>query len=267
MEALALHEPWWPLLVWSLAELGYEEDFASEHLKLFLDKRYSGADQQRNISERELDPMAAEADVPAGELPIGALLHTAWACVALGISVPRPLLQEACQRLGGSRPASKEHLHLAQVTALACSAGLSPGGHGERVATWLRGLLAAPAKDVAAAAPDSRLEEGQWDTWLSRVLVELQVPHECCFTVGHVHRVSIAVPPKKQAMLVLGPADLAVPSLSPLGSAALRRRQLEVLGWQVEEVTFRALQSAEREGQLEELVAPLVNKHRPAPPG
>merc|ERR1740121_787126 len=92
------------------------------------------------------------------------------------------------------------------------------------------------------------------DQWLSSALIKLQVSHESPFLVGGAHPVAVALPQRRQALVVLGPDDLATPSRQPLGSSVLRRRQLEQLCWGCEELQLRDVKAAQKEGRLGNLL-------------
>jgi len=249
-------EPWWSLLVWSLAEMNHKPDLARSFIKIFLRERYCKGPEAVHGH-----PGPANVSEPS----VGALLRVAWSCVALMVEVPGALLRELCQRLGGAAPSNSEHLQLLRVVAVECNAD-SSGCHAapdgayspllrmvamEPQPRWSQGaslLSATPAPPARAVVADQKI---------SHALVRLRIPHESPAVLGGAHRVSAALPDaaRKCAVVVLGPDDLAAPSRTVLGPALVRRRHLTALGWHCLELMFHEVQRAELEGGLEALLA------------
>jgi len=103
------------------------------------------------------------------------------------------------------------------------------------------------------------LEEKTQDQWVSQSLIRLQLSHESPHLVAGTHQVSAALP-QRRAILILGPEDLATPTMLPLGSATLRRRQLEASGWHIKDLFLQDVRAAELENRLDVLLSDFARK-------
>eukprot|EP00927_Polykrikos_kofoidii_P052052 TRINITY_DN45817_c0_g1_i1.p1 TRINITY_DN45817_c0_g1~~TRINITY_DN45817_c0_g1_i1.p1 ORF type:complete len:1163 (+),score=141.41 TRINITY_DN45817_c0_g1_i1:173-3661(+) len=139
-EAQHASEPWWPLLLWVLAELGMETDLAHDCLHNFLTKRYGeGACHDLPSSQNTTRKAESEqsqvsgGETCDGDISAGALLHIAWSCSVLNVNVPQALLEEISIKVRHQvhLGLGRDHVDLARVVAaevsLRTSEALGPG--------------------------------------------------------------------------------------------------------------------------------------------
>lgn len=215
-------EDWWPLLLWSMAEIGTEVH-ARRHLVGFLQKRFAGTGSQG--------------------MPLGSLLRVAWSCVVLEVDFPDEMLTELSQARADM---DEDRATCARIVALECT---------------LRGSGADSVRHLYDSHPDRRGRrptEEPSDLWVSAALVKLRFSHESPYFVNGVHRVAAGSSRQCFAIDVLGPESLATPSQRELGSTMVRVRQMTALGWQREAVRSLDVVQEERAGQLVRFLSPLL---------
>ncbi|KAF4684362.1 hypothetical protein FOZ62_025308, partial [Perkinsus olseni] len=181
------------------------------------------------------------------------ILMLAWAAVFLSLPPPVELITEMCILFEERLPTQ---LLMAQQIAVQLEYSddyVDVNWDDPRVDTFVKDVRTIKRNDLYPVVYGKKanhrgtalMHTTTAASWVSAALEQLRIPHKASFVIDNLYRVAAGFPGQMAALDVLCPDSLVSPGgTRPLGSAAMRHRQLAALGWAVKDVTQREVYDA-----------------------
>ncbi|KAF4749070.1 hypothetical protein FOZ63_030850, partial [Perkinsus olseni] len=181
------------------------------------------------------------------------ILMLAWAAVFLSLPPPVELMTEMCILFEERLPTQ---LLMAQQIAVQLEYSddyVDVNWDDPRVDTFVKDVRTIKRNDLYPVVYGKKanhrgtalMHTTTAASWVSAALEQLRIPHKASFVIDNLYRVAAGFPGQMAALDVLCPDSLVSPGgTRPLGSAAMRHRQLAALGWAVKDVTQREVYDA-----------------------